>query len=186
MVTFMAIGHGSDMDYVVRRLLGSEDARLVVVVVEGLALKEAVDVVNLELEVIDTLLDVDTAGLHLRECHLEGNEVLLIALHEVDHMALEAVAAALNRVGEAGLHLPEFVEDKTNGRIDGVSGFGASNGGIDGLRGLGAASVVMGVELHGSKRMIPDVRTQEEELRELDREKGERKVGRRTEESSIR
>jgi hypothetical protein len=34
--------------------------------------------------------------------------------------------------------------------------------------------------------MIPDVRTQEEELRELDREKGERKVGRRTEESSIR
>jgi hypothetical protein len=41
--------------------LGSKDARLVVVAVEGLTLEKAVDAVNLELEVIDTFLDVDAA-----------------------------------------------------------------------------------------------------------------------------
>jgi hypothetical protein len=33
----------------------------------------------------------------------------------------------------------------------------AGGGGISGIKGLGAAGVVMGVRIHGSKEMIPDV-----------------------------
>jgi hypothetical protein len=58
-VPFRTVSYGSDMWCTMHRLLLPEDVRLVVVVVEGLALEEAVDALNFELEVVDALLDVD-------------------------------------------------------------------------------------------------------------------------------
>jgi hypothetical protein len=79
----------------------------------------------------------------------------------VDHTTLEVTATALNHLGEAGLHVLQFVRDEADCGIDRVSGTWASGGRIVGIRGSGMAGVVVGVRLHRSKRMIPDIRIRE-------------------------
>jgi hypothetical protein len=133
---FRAIDRRSGMWSAVRQLLGPEDARLVVVAVEGLMLEEAVDAVNFKLEVVNALLNLDVSYFRLGVSHLQGNQVLLIVLLRVDHPALKAATATFDLVGEAGLHLLELIVDEADGGIDGVCG-GTRGGGIGGIRGLG-------------------------------------------------
>jgi hypothetical protein len=140
-VPFRVISRRSDMGCVVRQFLGSEDTRLVDAV-EGLTLEKAVDAVNFELEAVNMLFDLDASCLRLGARHLQGNQMLLVALLRVDHPALKAAAATFHPIGETGLHLLELIEDKADGRIDGVGG------GIGGIGGLGAVGVVIGVGLH--------------------------------------
>jgi hypothetical protein len=178
-VPVRAISRGSGMRCAVRQLLGPEDTRLVVVVVEGFALEKMVDAVNLELETFDALLDVDAVRLRLCSRHLQGDEALLVSLLGVIHAALEAAAAALNRLGETGLHLLELIEDEANGRVDRVGCGGVGGGGIGGIRGFGVAGEVS-LGLHGSKRMIPDVSNKErirEEAEEIGEELGRTESG---------
>jgi hypothetical protein len=60
----------------------------------------------------------------------------------ITQRSLKAAAATFHPIGETGLHLLELIEDKADGRIDGVGG------GIGGIGGLGAVGVVIGVGLH--------------------------------------
>jgi hypothetical protein len=179
-VPIRAISCGSGMRCTVCRLLGPEDSWLVVVVVEGFTLEKMVDAVNLELETVDALLDVDTVRLRLCSRHLQGDEALLVALLGVIHAALEVAAAALNHLGETSLHLLDLIEDEANGRVDRVGCGGAGGGGIHGINGFGVAGVVVGVGLHGSKRMIRNVSNKErirEEAKEIGEELGRTESG---------
>jgi hypothetical protein len=146
-VPFRAVGGGSDVWCAVRQLLRAEDAWLGVVVVECLTLEEMVDAVNFELEVIDALVGVDAISLRLRACHLQRDDAFLVALLIVDHATLEAATATLDRLGETDLHVPQFIEDEVNDRVDWIGRLGMSRCGICGIRGLGAAAVVMGIGL---------------------------------------
>jgi hypothetical protein len=110
---------------------------------EALALEEAVDTANLQLETAQLLLQLHVGLLRLDASHLEGDEMLLRVLLRLDDALLEAAAVPIDPVPKADLHLLKLVKHDVEV-------------GIHGLIRADATGVVQGVWLHRLTILIPD------------------------------